>query len=110
MLRLRKKLDILIKKECMHKNVLKEFDTFHQFGISDTNLIYHFHLQLWEAATGSLLENLIGHGESVNRCCFSPDGQKIASASNDQTVKVGNSLLLKSYHVSQTKLHVCWAI
>jgi WD40 repeat protein/tRNA A-37 threonylcarbamoyl transferase component Bud32 len=44
-------------------------------------------VKLWETATGKELRALKGHTSVVRSVAFSPDGQRLASASNDQTVK-----------------------
>jgi WD40 repeat protein len=45
-------------------------------------------IKLWAIATGEELTCLRGHTHSVIALAFAPDGQKIASASHDQTVRV----------------------
>ncbi len=43
---------------------------------------------MWDAATGQESLTLKGHTDLVRGGAFSPDGQRLASASNDGTVKV----------------------
>jgi WD40 repeat protein len=44
---------------------------------------------LWDVATGSPIgEPLAGHTNDVNSVVFSPDGQTLASASSDQTIRL----------------------
>ena len=41
-----------------------------------------------EALSGGALFTLEGHGDAVNSVCFSPDGCRLASGSNDETVRL----------------------
>ena len=45
-------------------------------------------VKIWEAATGRELQTLRGHANGVIRVEFSPDGQRLASASLDGTAKI----------------------
>ena len=47
-------------------------------------------IKIWDFDTGKLLKSLEGHEEEV--CCvsFSPNGDYIASGSEDTTIKIWN--------------------
>ena len=49
---------------------------------------------MWIAASGQLLTTLQGHTESVDNAVFSPDGQRIVSASEDRTARVSRVVTL----------------
>ena len=42
----------------------------------------------WNAYTGEGLTRLYGHSEAIVSAAFSPDGQRIVTASNDKTARV----------------------
>ena len=43
---------------------------------------------LWDAVTGAKLETLIGHSSQIQSVAFSPDGQLLATGSEDNTAKI----------------------
>jgi WD40 repeat protein len=46
---------------------------------------------VWNASSGQLQAILQGHTDSVVSAVFSPDGQRIVTASKDQTARVWNA-------------------
>ena len=44
--------------------------------------------RVWNAANGQLVTTLQGHTGSVQSAVFSPDGQRIVTASQDDTARV----------------------
>lgn len=49
-------------------------------------------VKLWDAKNAQKVTSLRGHFKNVNSVAFSPNGQMIASASDDQTVKVWRTI------------------
>ena len=49
-------------------------------------------IKLWEAETGRLKFTLTGHTGNLTDACFSPDGSRIATGSNDGTARVWKTL------------------
>jgi Leucine-rich repeat (LRR) protein len=69
-------------------------------------------LKLWDAKTGQETLSLKGHSRLVYAVCFSPDGNRLASASGDHFVKVWdaeNGQALRSIHNPGHVLSVCFS-
>jgi WD40 repeat protein len=62
-------------------------------------------VEIWHAGRGERLLNLEGHKRPINALSFSPDGQSLASASDDQTVVVWD---LRQIRQQLTKLGLGW--
>jgi WD40 repeat protein len=45
-------------------------------------------LYVWSAATGELVQKMRGHLDDINSVAFSPDGDRLVSASADGTIKI----------------------
>ena len=45
-------------------------------------------MKLWDVTSGECLQTMEGHSSSVLSVSFSPDSSKIASGSDDKTVKL----------------------
>jgi WD40 repeat protein len=65
-------------------------------------------VQLWDVLTGRLLHTLGGHKGAVYGVVFSPDGTRLASASDDKTAKIwgpasGKELLTLTRHKDGVK-------
>jgi WD40 repeat protein/tRNA A-37 threonylcarbamoyl transferase component Bud32 len=70
-------------------------------------------VKVWDQATGRAVLSLRGHTREVTCVCWSPDGQRLASASSDQTVKVweaatGREVLALKGHTGALR-SVCWS-
>jgi WD40 repeat protein len=44
--------------------------------------------KIWDAQTGKLIADLLGHASIVTSAAFSPDGNKIVTTSEDTTAKI----------------------
>lgn len=57
-------------------------------------------LRLWDAETGACRQTLIGHTESVQNIAFSPNGEHLATSSEDKTVRLWDFAAGTSRHIS----------
>jgi WD40 repeat protein len=48
-------------------------------------------VRLWDVASGQLLTTLVGHEKEVISVCWSPNGEHLASASYDSTLRIWNA-------------------
>jgi len=53
--------------------------------------VYHHDIHVWELVSGESRLELLGHAERVNVVTFSPDGRRIATGSNDRSIKIWNA-------------------
>jgi len=58
---------------------------------------------VWDAVTGTHLQTLKGHSDSIRSVSFSPDGTKIASGSSDNTLRVWDAVT--GAHLQMLKSH-----
>ena len=48
--------------------------------------------KVWDAVTGEIINTLTGHSGSVTSVSFSPDGSRIVSGSQDNSVRVWDAV------------------
>jgi WD40 repeat protein/serine/threonine protein kinase len=70
-------------------------------------------LRVWDAATGSLLQEFAGHTSYVQGVAWSPNGAKLATAGRDKTVRIWDAATGQSLSVLKSALDcvdsVCWS-
>ena len=67
-------------------------------------------MKIWDSATGKELFALKGHAGWVRSVAFSPDGQRLASASSDQTVKIWDSATGKELFALKGHAGPVWSV
>ena len=73
-----------------------EITSCSMFTFTTTFLIFNFQasgswdktIRLWNPLNGKLLHILLGHSGWIQAVCFSPDSLYLASACEDETVKI----------------------
>jgi WD40 repeat protein len=66
--------------------------------------------KVWDAQTGQLILSLKGHTSRVTSVAFSPDRQRLASASEDQTVKVWDAHTGQEIHSLRGHTGTVWSV
>ena len=70
-------------------------------------------LRVWDAATGTLLQEFGGHTGYVQAVAWSPDGAKLATAGRDKSIRIWDAATGQSLAVLQSDLEdvnsVCWS-
>lgn len=92
-----------------NKSILWDIESDKMFGVISGRVCPHcfssdgqtivtvdwYNPRLWNATSGKEIGQLIGHKSSVNCACFSPDGERILSASWDCTSRIWDSKTFK---------------
>ena len=60
-------------------------------------------LKIWDASDGHIIETLSGHTEGISDVAWSHDGQFLASASDDKTLRIWSLELVR--HIVSPRIH-----
>ncbi|MCU0515555.1 MAG: hypothetical protein MUC60_01585 [Oscillatoria sp. Prado101] len=64
-------------------------------------------MKVWNAATGEEIRTLPGHSSDVISAVFSPDGQLVASGSDDKTVKIWDATTGEEIRTRERAQRIC---
>jgi len=67
-------------------------------------------VRLWDATTGSALQTLEGHTDSVMAVTFSPDSKQVASASDDRTMRLWDAATGAALQTLKGHTGSVWAV
>jgi WD40 repeat protein len=88
-IRSKNRLDIIQSKELSSINSIDFNSDGSILAVSgDGNWVDGSYLQLWDVSTKKVIHFLAGHNDPINSVAFSPDGQTLASGSQDGSVKL----------------------
>lgn len=62
-------------------------------------------VKIWDADSGEIINTLEGHTEGISDIAWSSDGDYLASASDDKTIIIWNSELVRDSRYSRCTLH-----
>lgn len=64
-------------------------------------------IKLWNAYTGDILKTLSGHTEGVNDIAWAYDSERLASASDDKTVRLWDADTVRVPHYCTIMYDLC---
>ncbi len=63
-------------------------------------------IKLWDVATGEFIQTLQGHLEGISDIAWSSDGEHLASASDDKTIRIWSLEEVRRSNPGQINLRV----